>query len=664
MTWSEEATKVTELNPAQAEEVRDHLQEILNSQWFAASKRAQDFLRLVVEHALAGEHELLRERMIGAEMFHRSVDYDTANDPVVRVKATEVRKKLGSYYLEHAGYARVRIQLPSGTYVPRFVFETARPQSPLFNPPSEEVKSVPGSLLPGSGNIGEEPADAQRPSGYPPSRFSTRTRFRILLIGGILALVTALACAAYLGLRAWRVYSSSRRGFRSIAILPFENVSGDPNQDYFADGMTEELIADLGRDSSLQVISKTSSMSYKGTKKRLPEIARELSVDGVVEGTVLRAGSEVRITAEFIDAKTDHPIWAESYVRDLTNVLTLQDELAQALADEVSIRMKPEQQLHPARPHVLNAQVEDSYLQGMFLRSKGDCNGALNFFQRAVQLDPNFARAHAGIAACFGALGEDGILDYHEAFTKQREEAAQAIKLDASLPDGHAELANAAMNLKFDWPTAATEFNKALQLNPSLAPIHERYAIYLLRTGNLTDAVAEAQRGLALDPISLLSFRSVAFTYYFTRQYDQALAINQKMLALNLISTDDSFLLGDVYAEKGAYQKSIEEFLKSGDSPHALGHLGNAYARAGKIQEARATITRLIHQVHKDGVGRYEIALVYAGLGDKDEAFAWLDDAYQTNSEGLTNLKIDPCLDPLRSDPRFARLLERTGLSN
>lgn len=663
MTRSEEATNETELNPAQAEEVRDHLQEILNSQWFATSKRAQDFLRLVVEHALAGEHELLRERMIGAEMFHRSVDYDTANDPVVRVKATEVRKKLGSYYLEHAGYARVRIQLPSGTYVPRFVFETASPQPPLFNPPSEEVKRAPGSPLPGSDNIGEEPADAQRSSGYPPSRLSTRPRFRILLIGGFLAVVTALACAA-LGLRAWRGYSSSRRDFRSIAILPFENVSGDPNQDYFADGMTEELIADLGRDSSLQVISKTSSMSYKGTKKRLPEIARELSVDGVVEGTVLRAGSEVRITAEFIDAKTDHPIWAESYVRDLTNVLTLQDELAQALADEVSIRMMPEQQLHPARSHVMNAQVEDSYLQGMFLLSKDDCNGALNFFQRAVQLDPNFAQAHAGIAACFGALGEAGRLDYNEAFTKQREEAAQAIKLDPSLPDGHAELANAAMNLKFDWATAATEFNKALQLNPSLAPIHERYAIYLLRTGNLTDAVAEAQRGLALDPISMLSFRSVAFAYYFTRQYDQALAINQKMHVLNLSSADENFLLGDVYAEKGAYQKSIEEFLKSGDSPHALGHLGNAYARAGKMQEARATITKLIQQVHKDGVGRYEIALVYAGLGDKNDAFAWLDEAYKTNSEGLTNLKIDPCLDPLRTDPRFARLLQRTGLSN
>lgn len=664
MTRSEEATKVPELNPAQAEEVRDHLQEILNGQSFASSKRAQDFLRLIVEHALAGELDLLRERMIGVEMFHRSVDYDTANDPVVRVKATEVRKKLSSYYLEHAGNSKVRIQLPSGTYVPRFVFEPAKPQPPPSHPPSGEVDTAPRSPLPGSANIGEEPADAQRPSGYPPSRFSRRRRFQILLVGAILALAAAFACALYLGPRAWRVYPSGRRDFRSVAVLPFENTSGDPNQDYFADGMTEELIADLGRDSSLHVISKTSSMSYKGTKKRLPEIARELSVDGVVEGTVLRAGNEIRITAEFIDATTDHPIWAQSYVRDLTNVLTLQDELAQDLADEVSIRMKPEQQLRPARPHVINAQVEDSYLQGMFRLNKGDCDGALNLFERAVQLDPNFAQVHAEIAACFGALGEAGRLNYNEAFTKQREEASQAIELDASLPEGHAELANAAMNLNFDWATAATEFNKALELNPSLAPIHERYAIYLLRTGDPTDAVAEAQRGLALDPISALSFRSLAFTYYFTRQYDQALAMNQKMRALNLGFADDNFLLGDVYAEKDAYQKSIEEFLKSGDSPHGLGHLGNAYARAGKIQEARATIARLVQQVHKDGVGRYEIALVYAGLGDKNDAFAWLDEAYKTNSEGLTNLKIDPCLDPLRSDPRFARLLQRTGLSN
>jgi TolB-like protein len=447
---SVEATNVTELNPAQAEEVRDHLQKILNSQSFASSKRAQDFLRLVVGHALAGELDLLRERMIGVEMFNRSVDYDTANDPVVRVKATEVRKKLSTYYLEHADNPRVRIQLPSGTYVPRFVFEPATPPPPPVSPHSGEGGGATNSPLPGLGKIGEEAADVERPSALPPSQFSSRPRFQILLIGAILAVATAWACAAYFSLRAGRVHSSARRDIRSIAILPFENVSGDPNQDYFADGMTEELIADLGRDSSIHVISKTSSMSYKGTKKRLPDIARELAVDGVVEGTVLRAGNEVRITAEFIDAKTDHPIWAESYVRDLTNVLTLQDELAQALADKVSTRMMPEQSLRPARPHVMNAQVGDSYLQGMFRLNKGDFNGARNLFERAVQLDPHFAEAHAELAACFGALGEAGRLDYNEAFTKQREEAAEAIKLDASLPEGHAGLSNRLTKMGLD----------------------------------------------------------------------------------------------------------------------------------------------------------------------------------------------------------------------
>jgi tetratricopeptide (TPR) repeat protein len=400
-------------------------------------------------------------------------------------------------------------------------------------------------------------------------------------------------------------------------------------------------------------------MSYKGTKKALPEIAKELSVDGVVEGTVLRDGNQVRITVDLIDARTDHPIWTHSYMRETGDVLTLQSELADALADAVSVNVMPKQPSHPVQALSVSPEAEDLYFQGMQRFNELDIYGALSDFEQAVKSTPNFAQAHAALATCYGRLGESGVLAYSEAFSKQRMEATKAIELDPSMPEGHAELANAAMNLNWDWATAATEFNRALELNPNVAPIHERYAVYLERTGNMSEAIAEARRGLELDPLSERSFTNAAFTYYFSRRYDEAIATTQN----GPRQQGDPFLLGDVLVEKGMYKDAINEFLKEGDSPHKLGHLGNAYARAGQVREARKILAELIEYVGKHEIGRYEIALVYSGLGDKDEALAWLEEAYKTHSEGLTNLKIDPCLDPLRSDPRFADLLRRTGLA-
>ena len=650
MAHRETAPMPQVLDQSRTEQVRDHLKEVLHSHEFVSSKRAQEFLNLLVERALAGEFDLLRERMIGAELFQRPVGYDTANDPVVRVKATEVRKKLALYYLERTSKSDVRIDVPSGTYVPQFLFEPD-------NMPADHPLQAVGDSGQQSQAVGHRETE---PSGYP-SRFASEQKTMSLWFRSAIAALAigVLALAGYLGYRAWRSNSLPRTSIRSIAIMPFDNVSGDPRQDYFADGMTEELIADLGRVSSLHVISKTSSMSYKGTKKALPEIAKELSVDSVVEGTVLRDGNQVRITVDLIDARTDHPIWTHSYVRETGDVLTLQSELADALADAVSVNVMPKQPSHPIQVLSVSPEAEDLYFQGMQRFNELDIYGALSDFEQAVKSTPNFAQAHAALATCYGRLGESGVLAYSEAFSKQRMEATKAIELDPSMPEGHAELANAAMNLNWDWATAATEFNRALELNPNVAPIHERYAVYLERTGNMSEAIAEARRGLELDPLSERSFTNAAFTYYFSRRYDEAIATTQN----GPRQQGDPFLLGDVLVEKGMYKDAINEFLKEGDSPHKLGHLGNAYARAGQVREARKILAELIEYVGKHEVGRYEIALVYSGLGDKDEALAWLEEAYKTHSEGLTNLKIDPCLDPLRSDPRFADLLRRTGLA-
>ena len=657
-TWPSESEV---LSPDQVLSVRRHLHEILTSHAFAGSKRTQDFLRLIVGHALEGEVESLRERMIGAELFGRPVSYDTGSDSVVRVRASEARKKLAQYYSEsHEEKPAVQIELPSGSYVPRFHFEPARGQA------SSDVEILPSAFVEedrseqSDGHAAPLPGvNADAASARPwKKRFARKS----ILAGAAIALIL-IAALGIAAIRRWSSDADSRKEIHSIAILPLENLSGDPAKDYFADGMTEELINDLGQVSTLRVISLTSSMSYKGTKKKLPEIARELAVDAVVEGGVLREGNQVRISAQLIDARTDRPVWAHSYTRDLTSFLAWQGEVAQAIAEEISSKVTPQEQARLARKRPIDPEAQDLYLHGILLRDADDCKNALDFFNQAIAKNPNYAQAHSALASCYGRMGESGRMPYEEAFTRQKAEAIRAIQLDSSLSEAHAELANTAMTLDWDWATAEAEFRRALELNPNSATDREKYAFYLVRTGHLREALAEVERSVDLDPVSGSTFHAEGFIYYFSRQYDQALAVTRTVRGLKINLPDWSFLLGDIYAGKGAFNESINEFIKAGNGPYSLGHLGNAYARAGQTDAARRSIAQLEEQVRRNGVGRYEIALVYTGLGEKREAFKWLEDSYRAHDVGLVYLKVDPCLDPLRSDPHFDDLMRRIGFS-
>jgi TolB-like protein/Flp pilus assembly protein TadD len=671
------------LNPKQIGLVHHHLEEVTASHAFAGSKRTQDFLRLIVEHGLAGDVDGLRERMIGAEMFGRPVDYDTGSDAVVRVKATEVRKRLAQYYRETDEKPTIRIELPSGSYVPRFIFEpagapaypqNAQPQNEVALVASARQTAVPDSVVQdsvvqdsvvqgaGQPTVASEPLGGAAVSAAdPPSARKRRHPLR-LTAGAVLGLAL-IAGIGYAGWRQWTAASNAGREIHSIAILPLENLSGDPAQEYFADGMTEELINDLGQVSTLRVISLTSAMSYKGTKKKLPEIARELAVDGVVEGGVLREGNQVRISVQLIDARTDRPVWAHTYLRDMTSVLAQQGEVAQAIVDEISIKVTPQEHARLARNRPIDPEVQDLYLHGILLRATDDCKNAVEFFNRAIEKNPSYAQAHSAMASCYGRMGESGRMPYEEAFTRQRAEAIKAIQFDDSLSEAHAELANTEMTLAWDWPAAAAEFRRALELNPNSATSHEKYAFYLVRTGRLREALAEIERSVDLDPVTGSTFHAEGFIYYFSRQYDQALAVTRTVRDLNVTLPDWNLLIGDIYAEKGMYAESIASLLKSEPGPYSLGHLGNAYARAGQVDAALKTISQLQEHVRTDGVGRYEIALVYTGLGRKTEAFKWLEESYKAHDVGLLYLKIDPPLDPLRSDPRFDDLLRRVGLA-
>jgi TolB-like protein len=656
MASTDPASEPNELSPEQTAAVREHLKEVIASQEFAGSRRAQDFLQLIIEHTLAGRLDNLRERMIGAEMFGRPIDYDTANDAVVRVKATEVRKKLTQYYLGLTKTPAMRIELPAGSYVPKFHWEI--PQKPAEEGPAEEASATHAQEVISKASAGEPSAEesSSRVAAVKPARGHPGRR------RAILAALVLLAVVCYFSFRAFWNRPGANGRVHSVAILPLQNLSGDPQQEYFADGMTDELITDLGQISALRVISRTSAMTYKGSKKLLPEIARELGVDAVVEGSVLREGDQVRITAQLIDARTDQHIWAQSYVRDLTNVLALQGEVAQAIADQVSIEVTPQEQARLSRARLVNTEAQDLYLLGVHMLNAGEPRKAVEYLEESVDKDPGFVRAHTALANAYGWLGEAGWLPYNEAFSRQKAEASKAIEIDDALPEGHAELASAELNLNWAWGTAEGELKRAIALNPNFAAAHSAYAFYLLRVGRTPEGLAEIERRLELDPVSGESFRSAGFAYYFARRYSQALAHIHHAYRIQHDPADFLFPFGVIYTEKGEYTKAVHNFQQLGDQPHALGHLGNLYARMGKSAEARAILPKLEERVAKDGLGRYEIALIYSGLGDKDQAFAWLEKSATAHDKGMTYLKIDPCLDPLRSDFRLRQLMERVGL--
>jgi serine/threonine protein kinase/Tfp pilus assembly protein PilF len=443
----------------------------------------------------------------------------------------------------------------------------------------------------------------------------------------------------------------------SIAVLPMANLSGDPQQEYFADGMTESLITDLSKISALKVISRTSVMQYKGVKKALPQIARELGVDGIVEGSVLRVGDRVRITAQLIQAASDRHLWAESYDRDLRNVLELQSSLAQAIAREIKIVITPQEQSRLASTRPVNPEAYDLYLKGVSSESLPEKK---DYFQRAVSIDSSYALAYTRLAWTYNSLGSAVMLSYRETYSKAKEAAGRALDIDPNQADAHAALAFAALESDWDWPLAERESLKALELNTNSVLAHQSYASYLLRTGRTREAVEEERRAVELNPLSPDAFGNQSFTCWLSREYDQALESAQRLMALQGSSPNrgDS-IVARVYRDKGMYAESIAEWGKLEESLIVLGHGGNAYARAGNRAKAQECIRKLEERFEKDNLGAYEIALVYTGLGEKNHAFEWLDRAFGVPDKGLSYLKVDPTLDPLRSDPRFSALLSR-----
>ncbi len=497
-------------------------------------------------------------------------------------------------------------------------------------------------------------------------------KFRIHRLPGlaIAALALAVLLALLMGLRArgWRERLLGRPDaarIGSIAVLPIENLSGDPSQDYFADGMTEALITDFAQISALRVISRTSVMQYKGTRKPLPEIARELKVDAVVEGAVVRSGDRVRITAQLVRADSDRHVWADSYERDLSDILALQSEVARAIANEVRVRLTPQEQARLASRRPVKPEAYESYLKGRYYwnqRTPEALSRASEYFQQAIEKDPGFALAYAGIADSYAVLPWNADAPPRESFPKAKEAATRALDLDNTLGEAHVSLAFALKFYDWDWPGAEREFRRGLELNPSYATGHRTYAAHLSAMGRHAEAIAEAKRAQELDPLSLMINTVAGRCFYHARQYDQAIEQYRKALEIDPNFWVAHLFLGKTYGQKRMYEEAITELQKAGrvtTEPRSV--TAYIYAVSSRRGEAKKVVAELKELSKRRYVPPYHIAVIYAGLGEKDQAFAWLQNAYEERDAWIAWLKVEPMLDNLRSDPRFADLLRRVG---
>ena len=458
---------------------------------------------------------------------------------------------------------------------------------------------------------------------------------------------------------------------RSLAVLPLENLSVTPDQEFLADGMTDELIASLAKVKHLRVVPRTSSMAYKGTHKSLSEIARELNVDAVVEGTVMRSGNRIRITTELVQIATDRALWAETYESNVDDVLSLQQRVAGAIVSTIQVELTPQERQNLKAYQPSSPEAYEDYLKGRYYwnkRSEEGLTKAIDYFERATKEDPNYALAYAGLADCYGIIGAAivGTVPATEVAPKAEAAARRALELDPTLAEAQTSLATVMLNYKWDWAGAESGFKKAIQLDPGYATAHQRYSLYLMAMGRTDESIKEIQQALKLDPLSVSMNFSEGWRLYMARDFDGAM----KQLK-SAVDMDPSFalahmVLGQDYAQKGQNALAtteLETALRlSNNSAPAMAALARVDAASGRQAIARARLEQLKAERTKHYVSPFYLAEVYSALGDADQAMNELDLAYQDRSNSIIFLRVDPEFDVLRSNLRFQSLLQRLQL--
>jgi len=612
-------------------------------------------LEILLEHP--GEvvtREELRSRVWPKESFG---DFDQA----LNIAIGKLRSALG----DSAENPRFIETLPKRGY--RFIADVSvvdadtRPKrpgsadgdSPGSDRESPEHKAESGYRIPDAG-----PTLAPEQGLWPTRR---------ILVASALLIIVSLSILAV-----WLFLSRERApvGIRSLAVLPLDNLSGDASQNYFADGMTDELITDLAQISALRVISRTSVMVYKGARKPLPQIARELNVDAVVEGTVLRSGDQVRITAQLIEASTDKHLWSHSYEGDLRDTLTLQRKVASAIADQIRINLTPQEQAALKSVRAVNPEAYESYLKGRYFWNKRTVDGlkvALAYFKQAIEEDPKYAPAYSGLADTYALLGDwqYAVMPPKEAFPKAKAAAIKALELDSTLGEAHNSLAFVLDGFDWDFDSAGKEFQRAIELSPGYATAHHWYAWHLSLLGRYDEAIAEMRQAENLDPLSLIINADLAELLVLAHSYDESIRQSRKTIEMDPNFALAHNQLGQAYLQKQMYDQAIAELQKAGElsggSPTSIANLARAYVASGKRTEAVKLLGDLKKRSNPGYSNASEIAMIYASLGDTDQAMNWLEKGYEERFNPGVLLR--PGFDPLRSDSRFQNLVHRVGLS-
>ena len=468
----------------------------------------------------------------------------------------------------------------------------------------------------------------------------------------------------------WHEKGSAPLHISSIAVLPLKNLSNDPGQDYFAEGMTDEIITDLARLPGLRVISHTSSMHYRDTHKMMPEISRELNVDAVLEGTVVREGDRVRIRTQLIYAPSDQHVWAQAYERDIRDVLGLQAALAQDIANEIRVRLTSQERTQLAAVGKVNTEAYDLYLKGRYFWNKRNKEGlakAVDYFQQAIGIDPNYAVAYAGLADAYGLSGSD-LLPIDEAMSSAKAAAEKALELDGDLAEAHASLGLIAYHFDWNWDAARQHFERAIALNPNYATAHHWYAeAYLMPIGRVDEAIAEIRKARELDPLSPAIATDLGKELFFARRYDEAIAELRGVLELDPEFVAAHNWLSDAFLEKGIFRLAKAELEKTRPFREERTYIRQTaylHARMGRRLEAKRELARSLRLSLGKQVSSGAVALTYAAIGDTDQAFLWLERAEAERSSFMTSINYWSVFDPLRSDPRFSDLLHRVGLSS
>ena len=570
---------------------------------------------------------------------------------------------------------RLREVLGDSSDNPRFV-ETIPRRGYRFLAHVDE--SFPATAARGSTDAGTNQIVVPTAAGQPPSpavlpagnrQTVKKRRIEIAILAGLVAaaLITVAVAARYFATRNANIGLGVKQS-TSLVVLPLENLSGDQEQDYFADGMTDELIANLAKIRSLRVVSRSTAMAYKHTRKPLSEIANELHVDAVVEGTVLRVDQRVRITAELVQVSTDHHLWAETYESQIGDVLALQNRVSSAIVNEIRINLSPQDRERLARNPAIAPEAYENYLKGRFYwnkRTDENLNKAISYFSQATAQDSRYALAYAGLSDCYSIVGATifGSMPVSEAAPKAREAARHALEIDPTLAEAETPLATLKFNYDWDWSGAEDDFQHAIQLNPSYATAYQRYSLFLMAMGRFQDGFNQINKARELDPLSISINFSLGWRLYLARQYDRAIAQLRNTLEMDPSYELPHLVLGQAYEEKRAFDLAIPELQKAVELSHGtplmVSALAHAYGRGGRKEEAEKLLAQLERDAKTKYVSPYYFAIVYLGLGNNEQAMNWLEKAFADRSNGLVFMRVEPELDPVRSNPRFLALQQR-----